>query len=55
MACARDDGRSATGTQHLLLGLIREKKGIAAQVLTHAGISDGPATAALASVGLDWG
>ena len=30
---------SCVGTEHLLLGLLREEKGIAAQVLTDAGVT----------------
>jgi ATP-dependent Clp protease ATP-binding subunit ClpC len=37
MAEARDLNHSYVGTEHLLLGLIRERTGIAAQVLTDAG------------------
>ena len=36
---ARDIHHPYVGTEHLLLGLVREEKGIAAQVLTEAGIS----------------
>ncbi len=39
MAEARGLNHSYVGTQHLLLGLIREEKGVAAQVLTSFGIS----------------
>ncbi|MDE3173399.1 MAG: ATP-dependent Clp protease ATP-binding subunit [Gemmatimonadota bacterium] len=39
MAEARELNHSYVGTEHLLLGLLREEKGIAAQVLTEAGIS----------------
>jgi ATP-dependent Clp protease ATP-binding subunit ClpC len=39
MAEARELNHSYVGTEHLLLGLLREEKGIAAQVLTDAGIS----------------
>ncbi len=39
MAEARDLTHNYVGTEHLLLGLLREEKGIAAQVLTDAGIS----------------
>ncbi len=39
MAEARGLNHSHVGTHHLLLGLIREEKGIAAQVLTSFGIS----------------
>jgi ATP-dependent Clp protease ATP-binding subunit ClpC len=39
MGEARDLSHSYVGTEHLLLGLLREEKGIAAQVLTGAGVS----------------
>ncbi len=39
MAEARGLNHSHVGTHHLLLGLIREEKGVAAQVLTSFGIS----------------
>ncbi len=39
MAEARDLNHSYVGTEHLLLGLVREEKGIAAQVLGDAGVS----------------
>jgi ATP-dependent Clp protease ATP-binding subunit ClpC len=39
MAEARELTHSYVGTEHLLLGLLREETGIAAQVLTHAGAS----------------
>ena len=39
MAEARDLTHNYVGTEHLLLGLLREEKGIAAQVLTDAGIN----------------
>src|SRR5690606_14919897 len=35
---ARELNHSYVGTEHLLLGLLREEKGIAAQVLTDAGV-----------------
>ena len=38
MAEARDLEHSYVGTEHLLLGLLREEKGIAAQVLNEAGV-----------------
>jgi hypothetical protein len=38
MAEARDLMHNYVGTEHVLLGLIREEKGIAAQVLTHSGV-----------------
>jgi len=36
---AREAGHSYVGTEHLLLGLLREKKGIAAQLLVHVGVT----------------
>jgi ATP-dependent Clp protease ATP-binding subunit ClpC len=39
MAEARDLNHSYVGTEHLLLGLLREEKGIAAQVLNSLGIT----------------
>ena len=39
MVEARELNHSYVGTEHLLLGLVKEEKGIAAQVLTDAGIS----------------
>src|SRR5437867_2324104 len=39
MGEARDLSHGYVGTEHLLLGLLREEKGIAAQVLTDAGIN----------------
>src|ERR1043166_6947435 len=39
MSEARDLNHSYVGTEHLLLGLLREEKGIAAQVLTDAGVN----------------
>ena len=39
MSEAREVNHSYVGTEHLLLGLIREEKGIAAQVLTDKGIT----------------
>ena len=39
MAAARDDDRSDVRTDHLLIGLLREKMGIAGQVLTAAGVT----------------
>src|SRR5512139_1456753 len=39
MAEARELNHSYVGTEHLLLGLLREEKGIAAQVLNDAGIN----------------
>jgi len=53
MHCAREGDRAAVGTQHLLLGLVREGKGIAAQVLTHAGVTDALVVDALGAVGSD--
>src|SRR5216110_3126677 len=39
MSEAREINHSYVGTEHLLLGLLREEKGIAAQVLTDKGIT----------------
>jgi ATP-dependent Clp protease ATP-binding subunit ClpC len=39
MAEARELNHSYVGTEHLLLGLLREEKGIAAQVLTDVGVN----------------
>ena len=39
MAEARDCNHSYVGSEHLLLGLLREEKGIAAQVLTDRGLT----------------
>ncbi|HEU4629893.1 MAG TPA: Clp protease N-terminal domain-containing protein [Gemmatimonadaceae bacterium] len=39
MSEARELGHSYVGTEHLLLGLLREEKGIAAQVLADAGVT----------------
>ena len=39
MAEARDFSHSFVGTEHLLLGIIREEKGVGAQVLAQAGIT----------------
>src|SRR6186713_530639 len=39
MSEARELSHSYVGTEHLLLGLLREGKGIAAQVLTDAGVN----------------
>ena len=41
MTEARELNHSYVGTEHLLLGLLREEKGIAAQVLTDAGRQSG--------------
>ena len=43
MRQARDLNHSYVGTEHLLLGLIEEEKGIAAQILEDLGVSLGPA------------
>ncbi len=37
---ARELQHSYVSTEHLLLGIIREKNGVAAQVLIHAGLTD---------------
>src|SRR5574338_723609 len=39
MSEARELSHSYVGTEHLLLGLLREEKGLAAQVLTDAGVN----------------
>jgi ATP-dependent Clp protease ATP-binding subunit ClpA len=39
MTAARELNHSYVGTEHLLLGLLREEKGIAAQVLVDAGVT----------------
>src|ERR671925_2139156 len=39
MSEARELNHSYVGTEHLLLGLLREEKGIAAQVLTYTGVN----------------
>src|SRR5919108_1810799 len=39
MSEARELNHSYVGTEHLLLGLLREEKGIAAQVLTDIGVN----------------
>ncbi len=39
MSEARELNHTYVGTEHLLLGLLREEKGIAAQVLTDAGVN----------------
>lgn len=39
MAEARELNHSYVGTEHLLLGLLREERGIAAQVLNHLGVT----------------
>jgi ATP-dependent Clp protease ATP-binding subunit ClpC len=39
MAQARERGDSIVGPEHLLLGMLRESRGIAAQVLVEAGVS----------------
>ena len=54
MAEARDLNHSYVGTEHLLLGLLREEKGIAAQVLTDAGVNlDAARTETLRLLGTD--
>jgi ATP-dependent Clp protease ATP-binding subunit ClpC len=39
MSEARDQDENYVGTEHILLGLLREEKGIAAQVLNYAGLT----------------
>jgi ATP-dependent Clp protease ATP-binding subunit ClpC len=54
MSEARELGHSYVGTEHLLLGLLREEKGIAAQVLTDAGVNlDAARTETLRILGTD--
>ena len=43
MHSARDHAHNYVGTEHLLLGLIRAEKGIAAQILADAGITENAA------------
>jgi hypothetical protein len=50
MSEARELGHSYVGTEHVLLGLIREEKGIAAQVLAGLGITGERARAETVSV-----
>ena len=45
MAEAHELGHSYIGTEHLLLGLVREQRGIAAQVLIELGLQLEPARA----------
>ena len=40
MAAARELEHDYVGVEHLLLGLVREGKGVAAQMLLHAGVTD---------------
>src|ERR1700680_4073931 len=51
MSEARELNHSYVGTEHLLLGLLREEKGIGAHVLAHSGVTLGRVTAALSTVG----
>src|SRR5438034_1898038 len=54
MSEARDLTHNYVGTEHLLLGLLREEKGIAAQVLSDAGINlDAARTETLRLLGTD--
>lgn len=54
MSEARELNHSYVGTEHLLLGLLREEKGIAAQVLTEAGVNlDAARTETLRLLGTD--
>lgn len=45
MVEARNLAHDHVGTEHLLLGILREEKGIAAQILTYAGVTEGAARA----------
>ncbi len=42
---SRNLGHDYVGSEHLLLGILREEKGIAAQLLTDAGLTEGTARA----------
>jgi ATP-dependent Clp protease ATP-binding subunit ClpC len=54
MGEARELNHSYVGTEHLLLGLLREEKGLAAQVLTEAGVNlDAARTETLRLLGTD--
>ena len=54
VAEARECNHGYVGTEHLLLGLLREERGIAAQVLTHQGLSlDAARTETLRLVGAE--
>ncbi|MEA3245265.1 MAG: ATP-dependent Clp protease ATP-binding subunit, partial [Gemmatimonadota bacterium] len=54
MGEARDLNHSYVGTEHLLLGLLKEEKGLAAQVLTEAGVNlDAARTETLRLLGTD--
>ncbi|MDQ6887228.1 MAG: ATP-dependent Clp protease ATP-binding subunit [Gemmatimonadota bacterium] len=54
MSEARELNHSYVGTEHLLLGLLREEKGIAAQVLTDTGVNlDAARTETLRLLGTD--
>jgi ATP-dependent Clp protease ATP-binding subunit ClpC len=56
MSEARELNHSYVGTEHLLLGLLREEKGIAAQVLTDANVNlDAARTETLRLLGTDVG
>jgi len=50
MIAARDDGSTSVGTQHLLVGLVREEKSIAAQVLVNSSVTEGALTGMLGHV-----
>lgn len=50
MTVAREHAHSYVGSEHLLLGLLREKKGIAAQVLLDAGVTEAAAREAMLEV-----
>jgi ATP-dependent Clp protease ATP-binding subunit ClpC len=53
MIAARDDGTTAVGTQHLLVGLLKEEKSIAAQALVNAGVKVDAVIGALSGTRLD--
>jgi ATP-dependent Clp protease ATP-binding subunit ClpA len=55
MSEARELGQSYVGTEHLLLGLLREAKGIAAQVLEAHGLTVGTVRSKTIQVLVDGG
>ena len=50
MNAARELGHSYVGSEHLLLGMLREEKGIAAQVLTNARVTEAGAREAVLKI-----
>lgn len=49
-AAAHEMNHSYVSTEHLLLGIVRERNGVAAQVLHHAGVTDAVARAEILRV-----